>query len=107
MTNFLLVAAAPNSGPSAFMQLVPLVMIFLVFYFIMWMPIRKKQKALEQLLDALKKGDRVVTNGGFYGEVVKTDDTTVILKLAENVKVKIAKRAIAGLEGSPEDQGVN
>ncbi len=106
MTTYLLVAAAPGGLP-AIMQLLPLVMIFLVFYFIMWMPIRKKQKALEQLLGSLKKGDRVVTNGGLYGEVAKTDDTTVILKLAENVKVKVAKRAIAGLEGSSEDQGGN
>lgn len=106
MTPSMLVATAPGQ-PSAFLQLMPLVLIFLVFYFIMWMPIRKKQKALEELLGALKKGDRVVTNGGFYGEVTKVDDTTVILKLAENVKVKISKRAIAGLEGSPEDKGGN
>ena len=102
MTTHLLVVAA--QGPSPILQLMPLVLIFLVFYFVMWMPIRKKQKALEQLVNSLKKGDRVVTNGGFYGEVVKTDETTLILKLAENVKVKVAKRAIAGLEGSEEDK---
>lgn len=106
MTIHLLVASAP-SGPSALGQLVPFVLIFLVFYFVMWMPIRKKQKALEQLVNSLKKGDRVVTNGGFYGEVVKAeaDSHTVILKLGDNVKVKVARRAIAGLEGSPEDKG--
>lgn len=103
MTTYLLVAAAPQ-GPSPILQLMPLVLIFLVFYFVMWMPIRKKQKALEQLVSSLKKGDKVVTNGGFYGEVVKTDDTTLVLKLAENVKVKVARRAIAGLEGSAEDK---
>lgn len=106
MTTYLLVASAPQA-PSAFVQLMPMVLILLVFYFIMWRPIRTKQKALEQLVRALKKGDKVVTTGGFYGEVVKADDHTVILKLAENVKVKVAKKAIAGLEGSPEDQGAN
>ena len=100
-------AVASPQAPSAFVQLMPIVLIMMVFYFIMWRPIRNKQRALEQLVDSLKKGDKVVTNGGFYGEVVKTDDHTVILKLAENVKVKVAKRAIAGLEGSPEDQGGN
>ncbi len=104
MTSYLLLAAGPQ-GPSAFLNLMPLILIFVVFYFVMWAPIRKKQKALEQLIDALKKGDHVVTNGGLYGEVVRADDATVILKLAENVKVKVAKRAIAGLEGSPEDKG--
>ncbi len=103
MTTYLLVATAPQS-PSPILQLMPLVLIFLVFYFVMWMPIRKKQKALEQLVSSLKKGDRVVTNGGLYGEVVKTHEDTVILKLAENVKVRVAKRAIAGLEGSEEDK---
>ncbi len=104
MTSYLLVAASPPSQ-SPFLGLMPLILIFVVFYFVMWAPIRKKQKALEQLVVALKKGDRVVTNGGLYGEVVRADDATVILKLAENVKVKVAKRAIAGLEGSPEDKG--
>ena len=106
MTTPMLVAAAPGQ-PSAILQLMPLVLIFLVSYFIMWMPIRKKQKALDELLGSLKKGDRVVTNGGFYGEIAKVEDSTVILKLADNVKVKISKRAIAGLEGSPEDKGGN
>ncbi len=100
----LLVAASPQT-PSPILSMMPLVLIFAVFYFVMWAPIRKKQKALEQLVESLKKGDKVVTNGGLYGEVAKADDTTVILKLAENVKVKVAKRAIAGLEGSPEDKG--
>ncbi|MCP3956582.1 MAG: preprotein translocase subunit YajC [bacterium] len=106
MTTHLLVAAA-QQGPSPILQLMPLVLIFLVFYFVMWMPIRKQKKALEQLVVSLKKGDRVVTNGGLYGEVVKAepDSHTVILKLGDNVKVKVAKRAIAGLEGSPEDKG--
>ncbi len=104
MTTYLLVAAAPQ-GPSPLLNMMPLVLIFVVFYFVMWAPIRKKQKALEQVVESLKKGDKVVTNGGLYGEVVRADDATVVLKLAENVKVKVAKRAIAGLEGSPEDKG--
>ncbi len=102
---YLLVAAAPQQAPSPILSMMPLVLIFAVFYFVMWAPLRKKQKALEQLVDSLKKGDKVVTNGGLYGEVVKADEATVILKLAENVKVKVAKRAISGLEGSPEDKG--
>lgn len=100
MTHALLLAQAQ---PSLLVSLMPMILIFLVFYFIWFMPIRKKQKALQELIENLKKGDRVVTNGGFYGEVVKTQDHTVLLKIADNVKVRVAKRAIAGLEGSPED----
>ncbi len=104
MHSYLLLAQA-NQGISPLLNMMPLILIFVVFYFVMWAPIRKKQKALEGLIESLKKGDRVVTNGGLYGEVVKTEGATLILKLAENVKVKVAKRAIAGLEGSPEDKG--
>lgn len=104
MTAYLLVASGAQPQGSFIGMMMPMILIFIVFYLVLFAPMRKKQKALEQMIEALKKGDRVVTNGGLYGEVVKTADTTVILKLAENVKVKVAKRAIAGLEGSPEDK---
>jgi preprotein translocase subunit YajC len=60
---------------------------------------RKRQKALQTLVGNLKKGDRVVTNGGLYGTVAAVEEKTVLLKVADNVKVKVAKSAISGLEG--------
>ncbi len=105
MTSYLLLAAGAQ-GPSPMTSLfIPMALILLIFYLLLIRPEKTKRKALEQQIEALKKGDRVVTTGGLYGEVVKTDDAAVILKLAENVKVKVAKRAIAGLEGSPEEKG--
>ncbi len=103
----LLAAAAAAGEPSPWLSFMPMILIFAVFYFIWFRPIRNKQKALEELVDNLKKGDKVVTNGGFYGEVLKADGTTVLLKIAENVKVKIARRAIAGLAETPEGNGGN
>jgi preprotein translocase subunit YajC len=106
MTTMYLLAAAPQAAPSFLNgMVVPMVVIGLIFYFLLLRPEAKRRKALEQLIDSLKKGDKVVTSGGLYGEVVKAEDATVILKLAENVKVRVARRAIAGLEGSPEDKG--
>ena len=102
MNPTLLLAQAP-AEPSLLVSLMPMILIFGVFYLIWFMPMRKKQKALDALLERLKKGDKVVTTGGFYGEVVKAEGHIVVLKLADNVKVRVAKRAIAGLEGSPED----
>ena len=103
MTTHLLAASAPQSQP--FLVLVmPYLIIAVVFYLLLIRPAQTKRKELERVVDALKKGDKVVTGGGFYGEVVKADEATVILQLAENVKVKVAKRAIAGLEGSTEDK---
>jgi preprotein translocase subunit YajC len=99
----LLAQAQPQ--PSLLVSMMPMLLIFMVFYFIWFMPIRKKQKALDELLKNLAKGDDVVTTGGFYGQVVKADGDVVVLRLAENLKVKVARRAIAGLQGSPAEKG--
>jgi preprotein translocase subunit YajC len=79
----------------------------LIFYFIVWVPQRRRQKAFQAMVEALKKGDRVVTSGGIYGEIVATDKSTVILKIADAVKVKVAKSAISALEGQEGDKGDN
>jgi preprotein translocase subunit YajC len=87
------------------MQMVPFVLIFGLFYVLLFLPMRKRQKALQQVLDNLKKGDRVVTNGGIYGEVVALTGPAVVLKIADNVKVKVARSAITGLEPEAEKGG--
>jgi preprotein translocase subunit YajC len=96
-----LVFAEGASAP-AFLQFVPILLVFAIFYFLLIAPMRKRQKALQSLVDGLKKGDRVITNGGLYGTVAAVEEQAVILKVAENVKVKIAKSAVAGLEGQEE-----
>ena len=95
---------AEGAGAPALLQFVPIVLVFAIFYFLLIAPMRKRQKALQNLVENLKKGNRVVTNGGLYGTVVSVEEKTVVLKLAENVKVKVAKSAVAGLEGQ-EDEG--
>ena len=77
----------------------------LIFYFIVWLPARRRQKSFQTMVDALKKGDRILTTGGLYGEVVSVDTSTVILKIADAVKVKVAKSAIATLEGQEGEKG--
>lgn len=86
-------------------QYVPLLAIFALFYFIIMLPMRKRQKALQQMLENLKKGDRVITNGGLYGEVAAVVGPAVVLKIADNVKVRVAKSAITGLEPDAEKGG--
>ncbi len=86
---------------------VPMIGMVLIFYFIVWVPMRRRQKAFQTMVEALKKGDRVVTTGGMYGEVVAVDSSTVILKIADTVKVKVAKSAIASLEGQEGEKGDN
>lgn len=95
--------AFAQSQPSALMQLVPIVLIFGIFYFLLIAPMRKRQKAVQQMIEGVKKGDRIVTSGGLHGEVTAVLDQEVLLKVADNVKVKISKSAISGLQGSEGD----
>jgi preprotein translocase subunit YajC len=92
-----------NQNP--LLQFAPMFLIFALFYVLMIVPSRKRQKALQQLLENLKKGDRVVTSGGLYGEVAAVIGATVVLKVADNVKVRVAKSAITGLEPDAEKGG--
>ncbi|HXO26800.1 MAG TPA: preprotein translocase subunit YajC [Thermoanaerobaculia bacterium] len=92
-----------NQNP--LLQFAPMFLIFALFYVLMIVPSRKRQKALQQLLENLKKGDRVVTNGGLYGEVAAVTGATVVLKVSDNVKVRVAKSAITGLEPDAEKGG--
>jgi len=99
----LMLFAPPTTGgpaPNPFIQLVPLVLIFVVFYFFMIRPQQKKQKEKEQLLDSIKRGDRIVTIGGIHGTVagIETEKKTVLVQVADNVKIKFERSAIANIE---------
>ena len=94
--------ASPGGGSPAFGdQLFLILIIFGIFYFIVFRPMRKRQREMEQLLSALKNGDRVVTNGGIYGTVVGVTDDVVQLRIADHVKIQVAKSAIARLASEP------
>ena len=99
--------AAADTGQilGALGSMAPMLLIFVIFYFIWFMPLRKKQQALDKLIASLEKGQKVVTTGGLHGEVVKVDKDVVLVELAPNVKVRISRRAIAGLEGSEDEKG--
>jgi len=90
MTSILLQA---GSG-SPMMSLLPLILIFVVFYFFMIRPQMKRQKELKTYRDSLQKGDRVVTTGGLYGKVTEVSDQTVHMEISPNVHVKVDKYAV-------------
>jgi preprotein translocase subunit YajC len=99
-----IILAQGSSSPGGLIQFVPILLIFGIFYFLLIAPMRKRQKALQAMIDAVGKGDKIVTNGGLYGEIVGVHETWVVLKIADNVKVRIAKSAISGLEGQAEKE---
>jgi preprotein translocase subunit YajC len=80
-----------------FVQMMPLLIIFVIFYLVMILPMRRRQKKHQEMLAALTKGDRVVTTGGIYGTIVNVEGDVITLKVAENVKIQVARGAIAGL----------
>jgi len=79
------------------MGILPFLLIFLIFYFLVIRPQAKKQKETAKMLDSLKQGDRVVTTGGMFGTVVGIKDNVAVLKIADQVKVEVARNAITGV----------
>jgi len=86
---------------SAFGGLLPLILIFFVFYFLLIRPQQKKVREHQRLLDALKKGDEVITSGGIHGTISAIKGNVVDLKIAEEVKVVISKSAISTVVKPP------
>ncbi|MBI5644376.1 MAG: preprotein translocase subunit YajC [Deltaproteobacteria bacterium] len=77
------------------MSIAPLVLLFVIFYFLLIRPQQKKAKEHKQMLSEVQKGDSVVTNGGLYGRVISVQEDTITIEIAENVRVKIAREAVA------------
>jgi preprotein translocase subunit YajC len=94
-----LALTAPPQGeaaPNMFIQILPLLAIFVIFYFLLIRPARTKQKALHAMLETLKPGDKVITSSGIHGTVVALAEDVVQLRIADNVKVDFSKSAIIG-----------
>lgn len=90
-------SGAPSAGASAFMSFAPLILIFVIFYFLLIRPQQKRMKAHQAMIQAAKPRDEVVTNGGLVGKVIKVDDAYVELEIAQGVKVKVVKTMLADI----------
>ena len=89
---------AEASGPAGiFTSFLPLIAIVFIFYFLIIRPQNKKRKETEKMLGALKKGDRIVTIGGIYGTVQAVKETTVIIKVDDNVKLEFLRSAVSSV----------
>ncbi|MCX5912495.1 MAG: preprotein translocase subunit YajC [Deltaproteobacteria bacterium] len=95
---------APSGGGGVMGSLtsfLPLILMFVVFYFLLIWPQQKKAKAHRQVLANLQKGDNVVTSSGIYGQITGITDTTVTLEIAEKVRIKVSRSAVAGVVKNP------
>ena len=91
----LLAAAASSSGTSFFIQTIPLVLVFVIFWFLMIRPQQRRMKAHQAAILAVKKGDRVVTGGGLIGKVTKVGDQEVEVELAQGIRVQAVKSTLS------------
>src|SRR5437660_2916377 len=90
--------AAPE-GSSVLLQFVPLVLVVGIFYFIILLPMKRKQQKVQTFLDSLKVGDKIITTGGIYGQVTRLNTQSVQLQIADKVRIEVAKAAIGGYQG--------
>jgi preprotein translocase subunit YajC len=95
----LAMAAPTTNQPSIWVQLTPFILVLAIFYFVILLPMKRRQKKVQQFLDSLKVGDRVVTSGGMHGLVTKIGDRVIQLQIADKVKVDISRAAVVGLQG--------
>ena len=106
-----LFAMAQTSGqqPSALVQFLPFVLILGIFYFILLMPMKRRQKKIQEFQGGLKVGDKIVTTSGIYGVVAKMDEKAIQVEVADRVRIKVSRAAVGGYQGQepvvPESSG--
>jgi preprotein translocase subunit YajC len=92
--------SAPSAGnQSLLLNLVPFGLMLVIFYLLVLMPMRKRQKKIEEFRAGLKVGDKIITTGGIYGQVTKQEGATLQVQIAPNVRIEVARAAVGGYQG--------
>jgi preprotein translocase subunit YajC len=100
LTGFVLaMGASPDQSVSPLVQLIPFALVLAIFYFVILLPMKRKQKKVQEFLDGLKVGDKVVTSGGIFGSIAKLGEGSIQLQIAPNVRVDISRAAVVGYQG--------
>jgi preprotein translocase subunit YajC len=89
---------APEGG-SPWLQLVPFGLVLAIFYFIILLPMKRKQQKVEEFQGGLKVGDRIITTGGIHGQVTRLGEQSVQVQIADKVRVEVARAAVGGYQG--------
>jgi preprotein translocase subunit YajC len=89
--------------PGSLVTFLPFVFILAIFYLIVFLPARRRQKKVQEMIDNLKSGDKVITSGGIYGTIVGFKSDRVQLRIAENVRIEMSRSAVAALQ-TPEEE---
>jgi preprotein translocase subunit YajC len=86
-----------GEGAAGFGGFIPIILMFVIFYFLLIRPQQKRQKESRNMISNLKKGDRIITSGGLHGRITGLDDTTLTLEIADKVRVKVGRSSVAGM----------
>ena len=95
---------AQAASPSGLMAFLPLIVIMGIFYVLLILPAQRRQKKTQEMINALKNGDKVVTSGGIYGTIVGIEGDSIQLRIADQVKVKVLRSAITGLQPESKEE---
>lgn len=91
--------AAPGQGAGGLVQFLPFALILAIFYFVILMPMKRRQKKVQDFQNSLKVGDKVVMTSGIYGQITKLNDRSVQLQIADKVRIEVARAAVGGYQG--------
>ncbi len=97
----LAMGAPPDANISPWIQFLPIALMAAIFYFIILLPSRRRQKKVQDFLGSLKVGDRVITGGGIYGTITKLNDQSVQIQIADKVRIEVTRASVTGYQGQP------
>ena len=103
-SGLLIAMGATPDGSSPWLQLVPFVLVLGIFYFIILLPMKRKQAKVQEFLDTLKVGDRIITTGGIHGQVTRLSGDVVQIQIADKVRIDVSRAAVGGHQGQPAVQ---
>jgi preprotein translocase subunit YajC len=92
-------AMAPPGQGNVLLQFLPVAIVVAIFYFLILLPMKRRQHKIQEFQDNLKVGDKIVTTGGLYGKITRVTDKTLQVEIAERVRVEMSRAAVAGYQG--------
>ena len=94
-------ALSGNAQQGGLLSFLPFAIILAIFYFLILMPMQRRQKKVQEFQDSLKVGDKIVTTGGIFGQITRVNDKSVQLQVADKVRIEVSRAAIGGIQGQP------
>lgn len=96
---FDVIAMGSSGQVNALAQLIPFALILAIFYFLILLPMKRRQNKIQEFQDSLKVGDKVVTTGGIYGKITRINERTLQVEIADRVRIEVARASIGGYQG--------